>query len=94
MDVAAGMVMGTALRWIYDALKNRLGLKDMAAAWGAMICSLLAAGAYTVINGGFAGLPFDPSNPIACLESITAAWGTVFATASAWYPLTKNRTKK
>jgi len=41
-----------------------------------------------------AGLEFDITDPLKCLEAITAAWTTIFATASAWYPLTKKREKK
>jgi hypothetical protein len=91
MDIGLGMAIGTALRWVYDVIKNKLGLKDTAAAWGCMGTSLIAATLYNIFAGGFAGLQFNTADPLACLQAITAAWSTIFGTASAWYPLTKSR---
>jgi hypothetical protein len=94
MDIGLGVAIGTALRWVYDVIKNKLGLKDTAAAWGCMGTSLLAATLYNVFTGGFAGLEFNTTDPLASLQAITAAWSTIFGTASAWYPLTKTRNNK
>jgi len=91
MDVGFGVVIGTLLRWVYEAIKRSLKLSDVSAAWGIIIVSLLVAVGYNLITGGFAGLEFDIADPLKCLEAITAAWTTIFATASAWYPLTKKR---
>ena len=93
MDVGFGVVLGTILRWVYEAIKRSLHLSDISAAWGIMIISLLVAIGYNVVTGGFAGLTFDVTDPLKCLEAITAAWTAVYATASAWYPLTKKREK-
>jgi len=93
MDVGFGVVIGTILRWLYDAIKKAWHLSDVSAAWGIMLLSLLIAIGYNIASGGFAGIAFDPSNPLKCLEAITTAWTTIFATASAWYPLTKKREK-
>ena len=93
MDVGFGVVLGTILRWVYEAIKRSLHLSDVSAAWGIMIISLLVAIGYNVVTGGIAGLTFDVTDPLKCLEAITAAWTAVYATASAWYPLTKKREK-
>jgi len=93
VDVGFGVVLGTILRWVYEAIKRSLHLSDISAAWGIMIISLLVAIGYNVVTGGFAGLTFDVTDPLKCLEAITAAWTAVYATASAWYPLTKKREK-
>ena len=93
MDVGFGVVLGTILRWVYEAIKRSLHLSDVSAAWGIMIISLLVAIGYNVVTGGFAGLTFDVTDPLKCLEAVTAAWTAVYATASAWYPLTKKREK-
>ena len=94
MDVGFGVVLGTILRWVYEAIKRSLHLSNVSAAWGIMIISLLVAIGYNVVTGGFAGLTFDVTDPLKCLEAITAAWTAIYATASAWYPLTKKREKK
>jgi len=91
--VGFGVVLGTILRWVYEAIKRSLHLSDVSAAWGIMIISLLVAIGYNVVTGGFAGLTFDVTDPLKCLEAITAAWTAIYATASAWYPLTKKREK-
>ena len=93
MDVGFGVVLGTILRWVYEAIKRSLHLSDVSAAWGIMIISLLVAIGYNVVTGGFAGLTFDVTDPLKCLEAVTAAWTAIYATASAWYPLTKKREK-
>ena len=94
MDIGLGVAIGTALRWIYETIKQKLGVKDTAAAWGIMGLSLILSGVYNVVSGGFAGITFDVSNPVACLEAVTAAWGIIYGTAAAWYPLTKERKGK
>ena len=94
MDIGIGVAMGTALRWLYDAIKEKLRLSDTAAAWGIMTISLGLATIWNVATGGFAGLTFDTTNPVQCLEAITAAWSTIYGTAAAWYPLTKERPSK
>jgi len=94
MDVGFGIVIGTVLRWVYNAVKNSLGLSDLAAAWGIIILTLIIATGYNIATGGFVGIEFDVSQPLKCLEAITLAWTTIFGTASAWYPLTKKREKK
>ena len=91
MDVGFGMVIGTLLRWVYEAVKRSLGLSDTAAAWGIMTLTLVIATAYNIATGGFVGIEFDVSQPLKCLEAITLAWTTIFGTAAAWYPLTKKR---
>ena len=91
MDVGFGVVMGTLLRWIYEAIKRSLKLSDVSAAWGIMTLSLLVAIGYNLVTGGFAGIEFDVADPLKCLEAITAAWTMIYATAAAWYPLTKKR---
>lgn len=91
MDVAVTFIMGTVLRWLYDAIKKALGLKDTAALWGVLVVGLVVAVIYNAMTGGFAGLVFDLADPVQTLESVGAAWGIITSTALAWYGLTKKR---
>jgi len=94
MDIGFGVVIGTLLRWIYEAIKRSLGLSDVSAAWGVIIVAILLSIGYNIGFGGFAGIEFDIADPLKCLEAITTAWTTIFGTAAAWYSLTKKREKK
>ncbi len=91
IDIGIGAVMGTILRWLYEAIKKALHLSDVSAAWGVMIISLFLSVAYNIVTGGFAGIAFDIANPISCIGSISAGFAVVYATVEAWWSLTKKR---
>jgi hypothetical protein len=91
MDIGIAAILGTVWRWVFNAIKNALGLQDTSAEWVMLILSLVLAVAYNLVAGGFAGIAFDLSDPVAMLEGITAAWAVIVATSKSWYSLTKNR---
>lgn len=94
MDVAVGVVAGAVLKFIYNAAKRQLGLSGPAAAWGVMLVALVLSFIVNLASGGFAGLVFDWQNPVEALAAITAAWGTIYGTAAAWYSVVKQKEGK
>lgn len=91
MEFGLSLIMGTLLRWIYDAIKKALKLSDVGAAWGVIVISLVLAFLVNVVTGGFAGIKFDPSNLEGMVKALAAAFGLIFSTAQGWFALTKKR---
>lgn len=91
MEFGLSFVIGTILRWVYDAIKKSLKLSDTGAAWGIIGLSLILAFAVNIVSGGFAGLKFDPSDLEEMLKALAAAFGIIFSTAQGWFAITKRR---
>lgn len=91
MEFGLSILIGTVLRWVYDAIKRALKLSDTGAAWGVIAISLVLALLVNVITGGFAGIKFDPGNFESMLKALAAAFGLIFSTAQGWFSLTKKR---
>lgn len=92
MEFGLSIIIGTLLRWVYDAIKKSLKLSDTGAAWGIIGFSLILAFCVNLVSGGFAGIKFDPTNIESMLKSLAAAFGIIFSTAQGWFALTKKRT--
>jgi len=91
MDIGIAALLGTIYRWLYNAIKNALGLSDQSAAWGMIALALLTATGYNIVSGGFAGIDFSTSDPTEALKAIGAAWVAIYGTAQAWFSVTKKR---
>ena len=91
MEFGISIIIGTILRWVYDAIKKTLKLSDTGAAWGVIVISLILAFCVNLITGGFGGIKFDPGNLESMLKALAAAFGVIFSTAQGWFALTKKR---
>jgi len=83
METIVSLLLGPIAWWIVQEIKRQAGLQGIPALWLAFGVSVLLAVPVALTSGGLSVGPLD--DPVAFIQSLLAAAGTIFTAATLIY---------
>lgn len=93
MEMLINFIVGLILVPAYNGIKNKLGLKDTAAAWVLLFIALGFSFPIAMFNGALGNLEFNLADPLGTLEAVGQGFLILLGTAEGMYMLVKQRDK-